>query len=166
MNCCERANQDEINSIAALAEEMSEKSDRIEPLEFFKIDMEFHRQLVAASRTSSIETHRQYNARLWRARFVSSRRATRRPMTLNQHDHIATSLKERDTQKIAIELRTHLDTTIKNIAEDQEDTLLKSDLEQLMKPRIALIPGDPSGIGPELVAKLLAEPGLSMKMSW
>ena len=30
-----------------------------------------------------------------------------------------------------------------------------------MKPRIALIPGDPSGIGPELVAKLLAEPGLS-----
>ena len=30
-----------------------------------------------------------------------------------------------------------------------------------MKPRIALIPGDPSGIGPELVAKLLSEPGLS-----
>ena len=26
-----------------------------------------------------------------------------------------------------------------------------------MKPRIALIPGDPSGIGPELVAKLLAD---------
>ena len=126
---CERANQDEINSIAALAEEMSEKSDRIEPLEFFKIDMEFHRQLVAASRNPAlIETHRQYNARLWRARFVSSRRATRRPMTLNQHDQIATSLLERDTKKIAIELRTHLDTTIKNIAEDQEDTLLKSDL--------------------------------------
>ena len=49
-------------------------------------------------------------------------------MTLNQHDQIATSLKERDTKKTAIELRTHLDTTIKNIAEDQEDTLLKSDL--------------------------------------
>jgi 4-hydroxythreonine-4-phosphate dehydrogenase len=30
-----------------------------------------------------------------------------------------------------------------------------------MKPRIALITGDPSGIGPELIAKLLAEPGLS-----
>ena len=26
------------------------------------------------------------------------------------------------------------------------------------KPRIALIPGDPSGIGPELTAKLLADP--------
>lgn len=30
-----------------------------------------------------------------------------------------------------------------------------------MKPRIALLPGDPSGIGPELVAKLLAEPTVS-----
>ncbi|MEZ5907952.1 MAG: 4-hydroxythreonine-4-phosphate dehydrogenase PdxA [Hyphomicrobiaceae bacterium] len=27
------------------------------------------------------------------------------------------------------------------------------------KPRIAVLPGDPSGIGPELVARLLAEPG-------
>ena len=52
-------------------------------------------------------------------------------MTLNQHDQIATSLRERDTKKIAIELRTHLDTTIKNIAEDQEDTLLKSDLRNI-----------------------------------
>ena len=28
------------------------------------------------------------------------------------------------------------------------------------KPRIALIPGDPSGIGPELIAKLLHEKGV------
>ena len=26
------------------------------------------------------------------------------------------------------------------------------------KPKIGIIPGDPSGIGPELIAKLLAEP--------
>ena len=26
-----------------------------------------------------------------------------------------------------------------------------------MKPRIGIIPGDPGGIGPELIAKLLAE---------
>ena len=32
-----------------------------------------------------------------------------------------------------------------------------------MKPRIALIPGDPSGIGPELLSKLLAEPTLSQE---
>ena len=123
---CERATHDEINSIAALAEEMSEKSDRIEPLEFFEIDMEFHRQLVAASRNPAlIETHRQYNARLWRARFVSSRRATRRTMTLDQHDQIANSLRKRDTRQISIALRNHLDTTINNISEDQEENLSK-----------------------------------------
>ena len=27
-----------------------------------------------------------------------------------------------------------------------------------MKPRIGIIPGDPGGIGPELIAKLLADP--------
>ncbi len=31
------------------------------------------------------------------------------------------------------------------------------------KPRLAIIPGDPSGIGPELVAKLLAEPDTAAK---
>ena len=30
-----------------------------------------------------------------------------------------------------------------------------------MKPRIGIIPGDPSGIGPELVAKLLAKPNIA-----
>lgn len=30
-----------------------------------------------------------------------------------------------------------------------------------MKPRLALIPGDPSGIGPELVARLLSDPALA-----
>jgi DNA-binding GntR family transcriptional regulator len=121
---CERANQDEIKSISSLAEEMSKKSDRIEPLDFFKIDMEFHRQLVASSRNPAlIETHRQYNARLWRARFVSSRRVARRTMTLDQHDQIADSLKKRDTRQISIALRNHLDTTINNISEDQEENL-------------------------------------------
>ena len=32
-----------------------------------------------------------------------------------------------------------------------------------MKPRLAVIPGDPSGIGPELVARLLAEPEVREK---
>ena len=29
-----------------------------------------------------------------------------------------------------------------------------------MKPRIGIIPGDPSGIGPELIAKLLSDEGV------
>ena len=123
---CERANQDEINSISSLAEEMSDKSDRIEPLDFFRIDMEFHRKLVASSRNPAlIETHRQYNARLWRARFVSSRRVARRAMTLDQHHQITDSLRKRDTRQISTALRNHLDTTINNISEDQDENLAK-----------------------------------------
>jgi DNA-binding GntR family transcriptional regulator len=123
---CERANLEEINSISRLAEAMSAKSEKIEPLDFFKIDMEFHRQLVASTRNPAlIETHRQYNARLWRARFLSSRRITRRTMTLDQHNQIADSLRKRDSKNISIVLRTHLDTTTKNISEDQEENFSK-----------------------------------------
>ena len=32
-----------------------------------------------------------------------------------------------------------------------------------MKPRIGIIPGDPGGIGPELIAKLLADPEVREK---
>ena len=32
-----------------------------------------------------------------------------------------------------------------------------------MKPRIGIIPGDPGGIGPELIAKLLADPEVHKK---
>ena len=32
-----------------------------------------------------------------------------------------------------------------------------------MKPRIGIIPGDPGGIGPELIAKLLADPEVCEK---
>jgi DNA-binding GntR family transcriptional regulator len=46
-------------------------------------------------------------------------------MTLNQHDEIAESFRKRDTKGISIALQTHLDTTIKNISEDQEDYFSK-----------------------------------------
>ena len=62
---CERANPEEIDSISSLAEAMSAKSDKIDSLGFFKIDMEFHRQLVFSSRNQAlIETYQQHIARL------------------------------------------------------------------------------------------------------
>lgn len=120
---CASVREDEIHLIQSLADEMVAKSDVIEPLAFFQIDMEFHRRIVAASRNPPlIETHRQYNARLWRARFVSSRRATRRDLTLSQHERIASALRRRDTTAIALALRSHLDTTIYNIQEALDET--------------------------------------------
>ncbi len=63
-----------------------------------------------------IETHRQYNARLWRARFLSSQQVDRRGNTLAQHAQIITALSERDANATRRALREHLQSTIANIA--------------------------------------------------
>ena len=113
---CDNATDDEIAQINALNARMRETSDTAEPLDFFNIDMEFHRAIVLASGNPPlIETHRQYNARLWRARFISSRRRLNRDRTLRQHDTIAAAISTRDREASALALRGHLDTAIDNI---------------------------------------------------
>ena len=96
---------------------MIDGSDAMAPLSFFETDMEFHRTIVLASRNAPlIETHGHYNARLWRARFISSRRRPDRGRTLRQHDEIAGALAERKKSRCAKALRKHLETAISNIA--------------------------------------------------
>ncbi len=78
--------------------------------------MEFHRAIVLASHNPPlIETHRQYNARLWRARFISSRRRLNRDRTLRQHGDIAAAVTAHDEKACAKALRGHLDTAVINI---------------------------------------------------
>ena len=70
-------------------------------LALFGLDIGFHRAIVAAAHNPPLqETHNQYNARLWRARFVSSQRHANREMHMRNHlnnaiNNIATALKER-----------------------------------------------------------------------
>lgn len=114
---CVEATDAEIDTIVALGQEMSERSTHLEPLDFFRLDMRFHELIVEASRNLPLrETHRQYNARLWRARFLSSQQASRRENTLAQHDQISQALAARDPKSTAQALRTHLQSTIDNIA--------------------------------------------------
>ncbi|MEM1342991.1 MAG: GntR family transcriptional regulator [Pseudomonadota bacterium] len=114
---CEAASERDIREVTRLCQAMAEGSDSLDPLEFFEIDMEFHRTIVLASANPAlIATHRQYNARLWRARFISSRRRPDRAGTLRQHDEIATTFTARDATGCAQALRTHLATTHTNIA--------------------------------------------------
>ena len=117
---CVEATDAEIAEIQRLRQAMDENSETLAPLEFFQFDMSFHSAIVSASRNSPlIETHRQYNARLWRARFLSSRRASRRDNTLTEHAQIADSLGRRDAQATADALKDHLKSTIANIANIQ-----------------------------------------------
>ena len=119
---CAEATDAEIAHISRLGKEMADGSEMLEPLAFFQLDMKFHASIVEASRNEPlIETHRQYNARLWRARFLSSQQVDRRDNTLAQHEQIMFALTKRDAMATRRALREHLQSTISNIARIRSD---------------------------------------------
>jgi len=114
---CHYASDEEIARIVELNRQMQEKAEALEPLEFFRTDMAMHKTIVRASCNAPlIETHRQYNTRLWRSRFVSSRRRAGRERTLAEHGAIATALSARNAQATAAALRAHLSSAVNNIS--------------------------------------------------
>lgn len=119
---CANATDRELENIAGLNREMIAMSGKEEPLVSFKRDMNFHCQIIAAGRNSPlVDTHATYNARLWRARFVSSQRKMGRESTLQEHQEIVDALLERDPKKTAKALKHHLDTAVVNISKVLED---------------------------------------------
>lgn len=86
-------------------------------LEAFKDDMAFHSAIVLASGNAAlVETHARYNARLWRARFLSSQRKVSRESTRQEHQAIVEALLARDGPAASRALRKHLTTAETNIA--------------------------------------------------
>lgn len=113
---CENASDEEISDISLMSEEMSTVSGQCDPLDFFQKDMRFHESIVASSKNHAlISTHKLYNARLWRARFISSQRRVNRSGTLEQHSQIVEALQTRQRKTCARALRTHLDAGFRNI---------------------------------------------------
>ena len=115
---CERITDDELAGIEKMHEEMLVKAERAEALDFFSLDMAFHNAIVAATRNQPlIKTHAQYNSRLWRVRFVSSRRRVKkRSITLREHTNIVEGLRLRDKEQTSDALEKHLRDAITNIA--------------------------------------------------
>ena len=67
---CVNATDSELEEIAILDQQMSDGSNNMLSIDFFKTDMQFHTTIVAASRNEAlIDTHQKFNAWLWRARF-------------------------------------------------------------------------------------------------
>ncbi|MEM7259397.1 MAG: GntR family transcriptional regulator [Pseudomonadota bacterium] len=113
---CDSATDQELDSIAALEANMVSISDNSDPLVFFQMDMQFHQSIVAAARNETLfDTHQTYNARLWRARFISSRQRVNRSGTLQQHNEIVKALLNRDGSACAAALRNHLQAGYENI---------------------------------------------------
>lgn len=89
-----------------------------EKLASFTRDMAFHEAIVRASGNAALmETHQKYNARLWRARFMSSQRRVSRDITRQEHCSIVEALLARDAAATSKALKQHLKTAEFNIAE-------------------------------------------------
>lgn len=116
---CTHATDEEIADIRQMETSMRESSRAnrgTDSLEFFQLDMTFHEAIVTASGNTALQsTHRNYNGRLWRARFISSRLQVNRAGTLNQHADIVTALEARNADACSAALQKHLATGYDNI---------------------------------------------------
>lgn len=116
---CKNATDKEIDAIRQMETSMrktSKASKGTDTLAFFQLDMKFHEAIVTASGNSALQaTHKNYNGRLWRARFISSRLQVNRAGTLSQHADIVTALEARDANACSDALQKHLATGYDNI---------------------------------------------------
>ena len=113
---CVVATNAEIQEIAERNAEMVARDATDDPLTAFERDMAFHRAIVAAGGNAALaETHSTYNARLWRARFMSSQRSSARAERNAEHDAIVAALSRRDAPAAAAALKLHLTTAVTNI---------------------------------------------------
>jgi DNA-binding GntR family transcriptional regulator len=117
---CRHATDNEIDEAVRLERLMESASEDTEPLQFFQWDMDFHKAIVHVSRNGPLlEIHKTLNARLWRARFISSKMRTGRDSTLGQHEDITEALVARNAKECGKHMRRHLETAITNIAATQ-----------------------------------------------
>ena len=78
--------------------------------------------IVQAARNAPlIETHRQYNSRLWRARYISSQRQTGYQVTEQEHVAIVEALMRRDATATATAMVKHLQTGVQNIRQIMQE---------------------------------------------
>lgn len=111
-----------LEAIASLNKRMHDESNDGSPVEFFKMDMDFHISIIASGGNAPlVETHAKYNAKLWRARFLSSRDIPGRAATLQQHQDITDALLARDAAAAASAMRLHIDTAIDNVATARQE---------------------------------------------
>ncbi|MFT7596861.1 MAG: DNA-binding GntR family transcriptional regulator [Paracoccaceae bacterium] len=113
---CEEITEEEFDEIEEMHQTMLATSEGSDPIEFFQIDMNFHEAIVASTKNLSlIKTHKQYHARLWRARFLSSRRRIAREKAMIDHGRIVDGLRARDKKQVSSSMEEHLRRAVANI---------------------------------------------------
>ncbi|MSU88767.1 FCD domain-containing protein [Rhodobacteraceae bacterium 2CG4] len=115
---CLRAGPAEIDEIRACHARLLTLVARGEPAAFFDADMAFHEAIVrAADNAALLKSHADYNSRLRRARFMTSRVDTDRARIAYEHAQILAAIEARDTRWAAATLDTHLRSANRKILE-------------------------------------------------
>ncbi len=113
---CAHASDNELGVVSDMQAKMVGMAESDDRLALFNIDMEFHNAIVAASHNPPlVDIHRTFNARLWRARFISSQRRAKRQIQMEKHQDIVDALLARDAKGAATALRQHLTNAVDNI---------------------------------------------------
>jgi DNA-binding GntR family transcriptional regulator len=119
----------EISQLELLLDEMEKSNAKRGELEFFELDMAFHRKIVEASRNGTlIETHNHLNTRIYRARFMSTQSISSRPLMHSQHLQILDALRQGDADRAQAHLEEHLRQLGRNIT-----AIFKENSERIIK---------------------------------
>ena len=115
---CMNVTASELAEIEALNEKMLEISDTADSVDYFEVDMRFHRLITAASHNAAlIDTHAAYMARLWRPRFLAASLRRDRPRVLQQHGDMVKGLRTRDVTRVSAEVESHMRHLVLNITD-------------------------------------------------
>lgn len=115
---CTDVKPSQLAEIGALHEKMLLISDSADAVDFFEVDMRFHRLITAASGNASlIDTHAAYMARLWRPRFLAASLRSDRARVLQQHGAIVKGLMMRDITLVSAEVESHMRHLVLNISD-------------------------------------------------
>ena len=113
---CAHVTDDEIASIAALAQTVEENHAKGDALEVFDLDMQMHRAIVAAGHNPALtRSYEEHLARLWRIRFLSARQRSDAPRVLADHRGIVDALSARDSARMQRFMASHMDNLANNV---------------------------------------------------
>ena len=107
----ERATDKQIEQLLAIHAKLKKLATGTDSMKFFKLDMEFHTTIIKFAANSALsDSHRQYNAALFRARYLSSEQARWRDVTMAEHEEIVEAIVARDAPRLSNALTEHLMT--------------------------------------------------------
>lgn len=113
---CELASDEQLKIVSRLHEKMREASDRNEIEPFFELNNEIHEAIVSASGNSAlVSMHEHADRHITRLQNLSGAKEASPALSMDEHEAFIGALLERDADRAATALATHLETVSEEI---------------------------------------------------